>query len=156
MGGIRQCEFHVVPLIRFFLKLVTSKDVCLDFRRVERNVVEFTIKFRFKPKPLASNQLTSNAQVVINHERTRGHKGSLEMSTIASISRTRLKRHPFHISRRIEQKITRIVRIRDNRSLAQIKVFPRLGCFVPSSFVINIDNLNSQVIGRIIKIKAIP
>ena len=78
------------------------------------------------------------------------------MSAIATITRGGLERKPFHIGRRIEQKITRIVGIRDNRRLGQIHIIPRLGRFIPYSIVIDIHDLNSHVIGGIIKIKAIP
>ena len=94
MGGIREVKFHVVPFIVIFLKTVVEEDIRLDFGRVERHVVEFSVDIGFKPKRLTGNQLPCKIHVVLNYKSSCRDKRSL----VININH----RFPFDILGRIE------------------------------------------------------
>ena len=143
--SIRQIEIHRMPF-GAFLKQALGKHVRVDFWRVERDIVEFSAKFRFEPKCSSGNQLTSNANIVCNSQITCCNIRSLIIRLLIAIHGS-----PRNIRIRIEQEITGIIGIRHNCYCgyingAAVGFFPRTT--IPFCSVIDVSNLNLRVICR--------
>ena len=143
--SIRQIEIHRMPF-GAFLKQALGKHVRVDFWRVERDIVEFSAKFRFEPKRATSNQLPGNTDMVIDCKITRRNIRTLVIGFLIGIHR-----RPVNIGIRIEQEITGIIGIRHNCYCgyingAAIRFFPR--ATIPLCSVIDVSHLNLRVICR--------
>ena len=143
--SIRQIEIHRMPF-GAFLKQALGKHVRVDFWRVERDIVEFSAKFRFEPKCSSGNQLTRNANIVCNSQITCCNIRSLIIRLLIAIHGS-----PRNIRIRIEQEITGIIGIRHNCYCgyingAAIRFFPR--ATIPLCSVIDVGHLNFRVVCR--------
>ena len=155
MNRIRQIKIHVIPNVITFFKLIIRKNVCLDFGRVERNVMEFTIEFRFEPERFTCNQLSCNTKMIINRKVSGSHKCTLETGSSTIVTICSLKCRPINISCCIEQDVACVIGISNNLYFRQINIIPGFSIIIPSSFVINISYLNFSIISSTFEIKAI-